>query len=279
VRLVLVLFAIGCSDPCATEEGVAPSELRCTGLYQDWEAREISASAVPYEPALSFWSDGATKRRWLELPDAIDKSDPDEWRFPVGTKAWKEISLDGRPVETRLFWKVSADKWVRATYVWSAESAVRNDDGVPGAYSIPSRTECDQCHDGRKDRLLGVEAINFDRVAAPNEALLWLHVNCGTSCHSASPTAAAYPTGLRLRLLMSQLGRPDLDPVRTTVSVPASVPRYQGEQRVVPGAPEESLLVRLAASRGADQMPPIATHQVDADGLRKLSEWIASLPR
>src|SRR5690349_5709994 len=65
---------------CAADGGI-PDELRCTGLYADWNAKAIAPDAHYYEPAFKLWSDGAAKRRWIALPakGQIDTSDMDEW--------------------------------------------------------------------------------------------------------------------------------------------------------------------------------------------------------
>ena len=291
---------------CPPEGTSAPNDLRCTGLER----------ARPFAPASSFWSDGASKQRYIYLPDApIDTSDPDEWLFPVGTKAWKELSIGSRRVETRFFWKVAQGQWVRTTYVWSADgtSALRNDDGIARLdgtdYEIPSRKVCDECHGGRKDRLLGFEAIGLglpgasgvtldvlaaegrlttpipaisvpeDATGKARDALIWLHVNCGTSCHSANPTAKAFPTGLLLRLRTPQLGGSvaALDSYVTTVGVPTIGLLDHGEPRIAPGDPSESVISERAGSRDDDQMPPVVTHVVDQQGLQKLNDWITAL--
>jgi hypothetical protein len=311
----------GGTDDCPGATNSAPPELRCTGLYADWPSRTIRTDVRAYTPALTFWSDGAEKRRWLYLPDgAIDTSDMDEWRFPAGTRAWKELSLGGRVIETRFFWKATDTQWIRTTYVWSDDgaSATRKDDGVVGAggtsYEVPSTDKCDQCHRGHRDRLLGVEAVNLGlpgaqgvtlaglaaegrlsappaqatlalpedatHVAAP--ALGWLHVNCGTICHSQSPDAQAAGTGLRLRLGFAEVASgqsvAELSLYHSAVGGSATTPRWSSLQRIVPGDPDDSLVVILASMRGPDQMPPIVSHEVDEEGVAALRTWIAALP-
>jgi hypothetical protein len=227
----------------------------------------------------------------------------------VGTKTWKELAVNGRRVETRFFWKVRDDKWVRATYLWSEDEshARRNDQGVPNAlgtgFDVPKTEDCDGCHEGRKDRLLGFDAIGLGARGATgvtlatlgaegklthafpdapiethDPALAWLHVNCGVTCHNGSANATANATGLRLRLAVDAGGRASYDELlRATYGVSATSPHYTGEVRLVPGAPDASLLVRLASSRGADQMPPIATRLVDEAGVAALRAWIGGM--
>ena len=234
-------------DPCASEDGGAdglPSKLSCTGLYTDIVAKTVAKDAVPYTPGIAFWSDGAVKDRWLLLPPngTIDTTDLDELVFPVGTKAWKEFKLAGKRIETRIYWKRAPSSWSWATYVWTADEseAVRNDNGalnVVGSYEIPEKSKCDVCHGGRKDKLLGVEAvalalstaqgITLDGLAKAGRlspvppktvltlpedatgkaavALGYLHMNCGVSCHNRSINAAAQSSGLFMKLPAADL--------------------------------------------------------------------------
>ena len=331
-------FAVACNgsgdpllvdDPCwqSPVGGGAPLDLRCTGLYEDWAARRISPDARAFAPGTPLWSDGARKQRWIHLPPGtIDASNPDEWVFPVGTKAWKEFSLGERRIETRLFEKVAPSRWIRATYVWSADgsSAGRYDRGVSNfegtGYSIPSVSDCDKCHEGRLDRLLGFEAFGLGEpkasgltlpvliqearitssagtagmlnaaqlppaLSAPTRAALsWMHSNCGTSCHNRAADSTGMATKMFLRLETAQLAQAasgsnaPLDPVSTTVGIRARTAKWSGSLRVSGGAPLDSLLFRLATSRGPEQMPPILSHLPDPEGTRVLREWINSLP-
>ncbi len=184
-------------------------------------------------------------------------------------------------------------------------------------YHIPSPKECDQCHKGRDDRALGFEqvllglpgatgmtlselvhqdlltdppvqtelSIGDDGTGNAAPALAWLHVNCGVSCHNANSNADAYKTDMYLRLSADQLdgsSSADFDPIKTTVGVAARTPRWLGNDRIVPGSPENSLLYQLVSKRDParmqDQMPPIASRVVDSDGIMALEAWIRSLP-
>ena len=104
---------------------VPPATLECTGLYANLAAKTLTPGVREYAPAYVLWSDGADKRRWIGLPagSVIDASDPNEWVFPIGTRVWKEFSLQGQRVETRLWQKVTAKFWVNAVYVWNQEQS------------------------------------------------------------------------------------------------------------------------------------------------------------
>ena len=181
---------------------------------------------------LALWADGAEKQRWIALPAGtkIDTSNIDEWVFPNGTKLFKELSLDGKRIETRLYEKGTDGAWRHAAFRWNdaLTDAVRIDGGeqIPrgGAdvppYQIPTGNECNSCHQGRKDRILGFEAVGLGMAGAegltlatlvaegllsnppssttvtfPEDttgkaaaALAWMHVSCGP-CHNRSTEA------------------------------------------------------------------------------------------
>ncbi len=279
----------------------------------------------------------ARKRRaGFQLPAGtqIDTSDPSEWSFPVGTKVWKEFSRNGRRVETRLFQKVADGPppyWVHATYAWNADesAAVASGGGDitleadGGTYHIPTFAECEECHNGRTDHILGFEQISLgldgaqgltlselvseglvapapaqthltlgdDGTGAAAPALAWIHINCGVTCHNANSNSTAYGAGMRLRLDPALLdGRPvtttEFDPLRTTLGVPASSPGWRQPvqwTRIVPGDPDDSLLVQLISNRGTNnpvggQMPPIASSLVDTGDVAALVDWVRKMP-
>jgi hypothetical protein len=281
---------------------VPPSTLSCTGLYADIASKTLAPGVRSYQPAVPLWSDGAEKARWIQLPPGtqIDVTNPSEWTFPIGTKVWKEFSRNGKRVETRLFQKVDSGPppyWVHATYAWNADEseafASNGGDitlaGDGGPYHIPTYSECEQCHNGRIDHILGFEQVSLGLadagvtlsqlvsegliapapsqtsltigddgtgVAAP--AVAWLHINCGVTCHNANSTSTAFGAGMRLRLDPALLdGRAltasTIDALRTTVGVAATTPGWAQPvawTRIVPGDPGHSLLVQLISSRG-----------------------------
>jgi hypothetical protein len=244
--------------------------LDCTGLYADFGAKTVAPENKLYTPGVTFWSDGAEKARYLYLPPGakIDIANFDEWKFPNGTKVWKEFKLAGKRIETRLYLKTK-DSWRHTTYRWNdAETdAVRKDSGerVMQAgkpdYEVPNTGQCDACHAGKTEPLLGIEAVSLGlptaqgvtlaslaadgrfsvappvttitipddtatKVAAP--ALGWLHANCG-ACHNDSPNAGAAFTKqffmLRPSQLLPEAGTAtvqDLDTWKTAVNVPSS---------------------------------------------------------
>jgi hypothetical protein len=300
---------------------VPPGTLECTGLYADLATKVLAAGVESYAPAVALWSDGAEKERWVSLPAGgiIDTSNANEWVFPVGTKFWKQFSVGGKRIETRLWQKVRSDFWVHAAYAWNADdsAAVQTAGGdIPfggGTYHIPTQDECEKCHRGRTEHILGFEeaelglpgatgitladlvargristprkttlAIGDDGTGAAAPALGWLHANCGITCHNGNTNAIAFPSGLRFRLDATQLdGRSskDFDSLRTAVGVAVNAPNWKGQVRIVPGDPENSLLYFLISHRGPGmQMPPIATRIIDQANVAVVGKWISLMP-
>ena len=227
------------AEPCDEPEAGLPEDVFCTGLYEGRDSSKIASTAPPYTPGATFWSDGAQKQRYLHLPSGtqIDTSIQDSWKFPVGTKAWKEFRINGALIETRILWKRSEADWEAGAYIWddAGSAATLNQSRKPviigDHYEIPTGKDCGKCHHGGADKLLGVEAVllalpsaigvtlqalvEAGKLSHPPEtaaielpedttgkaaaALAYLHVNCGMPCHSSRGLGEETQLVLRLR--------------------------------------------------------------------------------
>jgi mono/diheme cytochrome c family protein len=300
-----------CNAPPPVALAALPARLSETGLFADAGGVALGATVRAYEPAFALWSDGAQKRRWIFLPEGttIDTSDPDDWSFPMGTKLWKEFSVAGRRIETRLLVKHGpTDRdWAGAAYVWDAEQrdATLTPAGLEDAdghrYDVPSATDCAGCHGGRRSHVLGFSAVQLAKSGLPvtlenlidegrlsrpparmpaipgddsqQRALGYLHANCGHCHNRARPPregARCYDPERRLDFWLPS------DPAANALGMPAvttSVPRF-----VTPGEPDDSRLIELMARRGRLlHMPPLASQRVDPDGVRLVRAWVQSL--
>lgn len=329
---------VDAGPPCAAFEmptdcttppnSVLPAELRCTGLYSNLEARAIACGVKPYAPAYQLWTDGAVKQRYVSLPPGttIDVTDLDEPVYPVGTQFWKEFRIqDGkggtRLGETRLLRKVEAG-WLSATYVWNedATDALQVIDGVADLFglghTVPTRDQCKQCHDGRKDFVLGWDPImlgegatgvtwqsliddgllstsagsipkpSIPGNAVERAALGYLHANCGVSCHNRSPGATAPFSALFMRLGVSTLSSvKDTDAYTVAINkvpssfVPSTImaPASGAYFDIRPLDLERSLIVARMKLRGVGQMPLIGSNVVDQTGVDAVSAWISQM--
>jgi hypothetical protein len=289
-----------------------------TGLFADVAAKTIAPDAVAFEPTYKLWSDAATKRRWVRLPPGtqIDTSDMDHWVFPVGTKLWKEFSLGGVLLETRLVERYGTgpnDYWFGA-FVWTADGSdatfaidgAQNVNGTP--HDAPAQKDCGDCHRGDVGRVMGLSAVQMSRADNPpalrelaamgwlsappkdplgfpvpgdattSAALGYLHANCG-HCHNENGTAWS-DTTMVLRLTVADRDAATSSVVASIVDQPLQY--WRGGAivlRVDPGAPAMSALVARMSARGSkDQMPPLATEMIDPDGIAAVSAWISGLP-
>src|SRR5262245_3155819 len=195
-----------------------PPILSLTGLYKDIETKTLASGFHEFSPNNVLWSDGAEKHRWYKLPEGaqIDSSDMNHWKFPVGTKFFKEFALEGKRLETRLIWRVgdSGDRekdTLLGAYVWNdtETEAVFVKEGAQNLrgteHDAPAADTCWRCHVGEAGHSLGVSALQLGDVTglplsapppagtkfqAPNAALGYLHANCG-HCHN--PNGSAWP--------------------------------------------------------------------------------------
>ncbi|HEY0714018.1 MAG TPA: hypothetical protein VGF45_15160 [Polyangia bacterium] len=166
----LALFS-GALPAMAAE--TAPATLRETGLYRTGSA-EVAPANLRFSPQYPLWSDGAEKDRWVHVPagKTIDASRPDAWQFPVGTRFWKQFSVSGRKVETRLIERTGDGQWRFSAYVWNAagtEATLAPAAGLatdvevaPGKrYVVPGEIDCRACHEGRATPVLGFSALQL----------------------------------------------------------------------------------------------------------------------
>ena len=156
-----------------------PAHLADTGLFAAGSTDVVAAGNRPFSPQYPLWTDGATKRRWVYLPEGttIDASDPRRWEFPVGTRFWKEFSFAGRRVETRVLWKASASGWLAGVMCGTRMGPMRcsQSDGMAGAieivpgrqHNIPSGADCAACH-GTTRAPLGFNPLQLSDDRDPN---------------------------------------------------------------------------------------------------------------
>ncbi|MBL8954798.1 MAG: hypothetical protein JNK82_28730, partial [Myxococcaceae bacterium] len=159
-------------------------------------------------------------------------------------------------------------------------------DGAPNAlgtpHDVPAARDCRGCHGGRRSRVLGYSAVQLGQgptfgSEVDRAALGYLHANC-SHCHNhARPRPGAArcydpQNALDFRLLVSSDSVEGTPAYRTAVA-------QTGVFR--PGHPESSEAVGLMRGRlpASEQMPPLATEVVDADGVALIERWVSSLAR
>jgi len=172
-----------------TFPGSIPTLLSETGAYANTPDRTPAAGLIPYVPNTPLWSDGATKSRYLALPNNATPITPSEqigfaptgqWTFPSGTIFVKNFdlvvnetnpSVPLRRLETRLLVRDTSGSVYGVTYKWRADDSdadlltnsmtepipVTNATGVDMHYwYYPSPADCLTCHTAVAGYVLGV---------------------------------------------------------------------------------------------------------------------------
>ena len=144
-----------------------PQTLSATGCFQQDKPNEPVDSVLPYEVAHTLWSDGALKRRWVSFPPGfagVPVTNAGKLDLPNGTIFFKEFKLGQRLLETRMFVKHQNGNWGGYSYRWNENGTEANlVTGSPSfavgnqTWTIPSRSNCFECHNSASGRNLGFE--------------------------------------------------------------------------------------------------------------------------
>jgi glucose/arabinose dehydrogenase/mono/diheme cytochrome c family protein len=169
-----------------------PDRLSETGLFTDLASLAPAPGILPYEINQAFWSDGATKRRWLGIPNDGPPYTAQEialathegaWSFPAGTVFIKhfDLPLSGpgsdpfRKLETRLL-VIGADLNAYGfTYEWLEDqsdavivTAGKERDFPDSAgglrrWYFPGPSDCVLCHNPAAGHVLGLNTAQLHR--------------------------------------------------------------------------------------------------------------------
>jgi hypothetical protein len=301
-----------CAEPSDESIAALPPLLSQAGLFTNMTTETLADRVWPYEPRFKLWSDGATKRRWVSIPAGatVDVGDMDQWRFPQGTKLFKEFTRNGVRVETRIMLKTGSgdDDWSASAYVWAANqsdatlSPEGGDNQLNTPHDVPSGAQCIGCHGGRASRVLGFSAVQLawdppegvatladfksagvlpahvpNQIILPGsnqdrEALGYLHANC-SHCHNATRPVRAGP-----RCYDPQADFDFSYPAAGVATVQASPAYITGvrEEVLVPGNAARSEFVQRL-SGGNPQMPALGTEVIDQEGRALLTQWVDGL--
>ena len=167
--------------------GALPPRLSDVGAFDDLATLAPSSGMLPYDVQTPLYSDGASKRRWMLVPDGatIGFAATGPFTFPVGTTFVKhfELALDERQPEARrrleTRFLVSTPKgYYGISYRWNAEQtdatpvldgaletlAVTMADGSvrEQRYFYPGPSDCLVCHNAAAGHVLGVRSVQLN---------------------------------------------------------------------------------------------------------------------
>jgi len=191
----------------AQPDGAFPRWLSRTGAFKDTASLTPADGLIPYDLIVPFWSDGATKSRWISVPDdqKIKFAPTGEWVFPRGTVLVKTFELATnelnphllRRLETRLLVCDANGGVYGVVYKWRADNrdaellASNLTEAIPiqtatgmrtQPWYYPSRQDCLVCHTANAGYVLGVKTRQLNRDfsypsgVTDNELRAWNHL-------------------------------------------------------------------------------------------------------
>jgi uncharacterized repeat protein (TIGR03806 family) len=239
-----------------------------------------------------------------------------DWDFPKGTVLVKNFTLNGALIVTRLFMRFSdTGNWAVYSYQWNAQHTeatlvTTSTDVTVGTqtWTYPSPAQCLQCHTAAAGRTLGLETRQLNSsivypstgrtanqidtlenigmfTATPTRlaplpdpadtggvlaerARAYLHTNC-SQCHRPSGGTQA-SMDLQYTTAIGATGTCNVAPTLGDLGV-------SGAKIIAPADAAHSVLHLRMSRRGANQMPPLATHVHDAQGEALLQQWISGM--
>jgi len=173
------------------ENGLVPTTISASGLFSDVAAQTPVPGLIPYSVNSEFWSDGASKTRYLALPGEaqIEFARDGIWRFPDNSVLVKNFYVEfikGDPVsrqivETRFLVKVGAtDAWRGLSYKWNDDASdavllpdreilplfIEDPDAVDAfseyRYFFPGPQDCTLCHTEAAGWVLGMRTAQLN---------------------------------------------------------------------------------------------------------------------
>jgi uncharacterized repeat protein (TIGR03806 family) len=303
---------LAAADPPAAPAGVG-AKLSETGCVDAKDTTKPPPGLIGYTVNSPLWSDGATKDRWLYVPQGakIGVAPDGDFDVPPGSVAVKTFSAFGKKIETRLFVRHADATWAGYSYEWNDEqtdatllASGKTKPLANGAsWTFPSRAQCFACHTAAAGFTLGLETRQLDRDDdGKNQLERFARVlERPVASGVLSPLRAADAVGASdeerargyLHSNCSFCHREGSGAGAATMDLRIDVPfgatktcsvapqggdlGVAGAKIVAPGDPSRSTLALRMRSLDQNRMPPLATHVVDEPGLTAVESWIRAL--
>jgi len=149
-----------------------PALLSETGLFTTISPEVLAPGVQAFQPKFALWSDGATKERWVSIPEGqtIGIDSRGDWDLPVGSVVLKHFRLNCKLIERRVLIRLPDSGWTGYTYEWrdSQDDASLLITGktkrIGGqTWTFPSREQCLDCHTDAAGGTLGLETLQMNR--------------------------------------------------------------------------------------------------------------------
>ena len=315
-----------------------PTLLSETGLFTLVEGHQTVPGLIPYTVNSPLWSDAAHKERFIALPgDSKIAFTPNRgWNFPDGAVLVKTFSLDledGTPasrhrIETRLLTRQQGE-WVGYSYAWNeaqTEATLVQKTGVDRTFTIqdarapggkreqtwhyPSRAECMVCHSRAANFVLGLTALQMNKVhdygaVSDNQLRTLSHIGVFTEplpnppeeygklvnpYNPQAPLDARARSYLHANCAQCHIGAGggnalmelEFTTAPESTNIFGVVPQHTtfsiaDAMLIAPGNPDRSIIYQRLLRRGPDQMPPLATSMIDDQAVKLFREWISQM--
>ena len=296
-----------------------PQRLSAVGCFDPNQPTQPGTALIPYTVNAALWADGASKQRWVMFPSGASAHVEDDGHItlPVGAMLFKEFSVDGKRVETRMLVHHSADTWGTYTYAWDDGETDATLQGASStraldankSWTYPSRGQCSQCHTRVAQESLGMQtaqlngAVDYPSTGRrANQIATWQHLGLfdtpqdPNTLQTLPAPQGTDPVEARARAYLHancafchQPNGTGQGPADFRFSTPLAAmgvcnaaPQegtlgVAGALLLKPGAPSQSLISLRMHATTDDRMPPLASQVVDPDGTAVVDAWIASL--
>lgn len=303
-------------DPA--EQQLAPTvfgvSLAETGCLDPKDPTKPPPGLIGYTVNSPLWSDGATKDRWLFVPEGakIGVLADGDFDVPPGSTAVKTFSVGGKKIETRLFVRYPDATWAGYSYEWNDAQTDATllvggktkalADGA--SWTFPSRAQCFACHTSVAGFTLGLEVRQLDRdedgtnqlerfagvldrKVVPNAlAPLRAADTAGASSdervrgylHANCSICHREGYGAGAATIDLRIDKPLLATKTCNAAPQGGDLGVPGAKIVTPGDPSKSTLALRMRALDQNRMPPLATHVVDDAGVAAIESWIRDLP-
>ncbi len=294
-----------------------PKRLSETGCFDPSNARAPRPALVPFDVNARSWSDGAEKQQWLALPDgaAIKVAADGDFELPTGAVVFQTLSLESKPVETRMMVRHVDGEWAGYSFEWNAagsDALLLPANKSTTRWSFPGRGECVSCHTKAAGRTLGLETsqLNGDFVypstgRRSNQLATFDHIGMFDAPLGRLPKdLPALPSPSRpgpdeprarayLHAACSFCHRSDAPATGAAFDLRFSTTfaatktcdvsplegtlEISGARLIAPGAPAKSVLLQRMRSKTSTRMPPLGTRTVDTDGAALVERWLGAV--
>ena len=278
-----------------------PETLAETQLFAGHDVTAPRAGMIAYDVRAPLWSDGATKKRFIYVPegrqigfDAVNG----RFDFPKGTVFAKNFTAgaDHHPTETRIMVRKDDGYWVWGTYRWQPDGTtalfgggmIDDFDGTGKHFLVPTSKQCQDCHHASRGSVMGFRPEQLDLQALASSGIFKPEALTAASAVKPyiNPADETQPLELRARTYLevncaachnpaSDVTLFDLSLATPLANTDLLTSKRTFLKKKDPA--KSTLYSTLSATQDDLRMPPVVLNP-DPLALGLVKAWIESLP-